>query len=113
MKTKSAGFLIGAELPVENPAPGVTRQILGYDGQLMLVKVMFEKGAVGYAHEHFHSQSTYVAGGKFEVTINGEMKKLSAGDGFYTEPDVIHGVVCLEEGILIDAFSPMRHDFLK
>jgi quercetin dioxygenase-like cupin family protein len=113
MKTKSAGFLIGAELPMENPAPGVTRQIMGYDGQLMLVKVMFEKGAVGYAHEHFHSQSTYVASGKFEVTIHGEMKTLGAGDGFYTEPDVIHGVVCLEEGILIDAFSPMRHDFLK
>jgi quercetin dioxygenase-like cupin family protein len=113
MKTKSAGFLIGAELSVENPAPGVTRQIMGYDGQLMLVKVMFEKGAVGYAHAHFHSQSTYVASGKFEVTINGEMKTLSAGDGFYTEPDVIHGVVCLEEGILIDAFSPVRQDFLK
>jgi quercetin dioxygenase-like cupin family protein len=113
MKTKSADFLIATELPMENPAPGVTRQIMGYDGHLMLVKVMFEKGAVGYAHEHFHSQSTYVAGGKFEVSINGETKTLSAGDGFYTEPDVMHGVVCLEEGILIDAFSPMRQDFLK
>jgi quercetin dioxygenase-like cupin family protein len=113
MKTKSADFLIGSELPVENPAPGVTRQILGYDEQLMLVKVMFEQGAVGYAHTHFHSQSTYVASGKFEVTINGKIRTLSAGDGFYTEPDVIHGVVCLEEGILIDAFSPMRQDFLK
>jgi quercetin dioxygenase-like cupin family protein len=113
MKTKSTGFLIGTELPIENPAPGVTRQIMGYDGQLMLVKVMFEKEAIGYAHEHFHSQSTYVASGKFEVTINGEMKTLQTGDGFYIEPDVVHGVVCLEEGILVDAFSPIRLDFLK
>jgi quercetin dioxygenase-like cupin family protein len=45
--------------------------------------------------------------------INGEKKILEAGDGFYIEPDVPHGAVCLEEGILIDTFSPMRQDFLK
>ena len=29
------------------------------------------------------------------------------------EPNVVHGAVCLEEGILLDFFSPMREDFLK
>lgn len=60
MKTKSENFIISAELPWENPAEGITRQIMGYDGQLMLVKVVFKQGAIGYVHEHFHSQSTYV-----------------------------------------------------
>jgi len=113
MKTKSANFLISAELPWENPAPGLWRQIQGYDGHIMLVKVKFEKGAIGYVHDHFHTQCTYVASGKFEVTVGGAKKILEAGDGFYVEPDVAHGVVCLEEGVLIDAFSPMRLDFLK
>jgi quercetin dioxygenase-like cupin family protein len=113
MKTRSENFLIGSELPWENPSKGITRQIMGYDGQLMLVKVVFEKGAIGYVHEHFHSQSTYVVSGKFEVMINGEKKVLESGDGFYIEPDAPHGAVCLEEGILIDTFSPMRQDFLK
>jgi len=36
---------------------------MGYDGQLMMVKVEFEKGAVGTLHEHYHSQATYVADG--------------------------------------------------
>ncbi len=112
MKTRSANFLIAAELPPENPAPGLTRQIMGYDGHIMMVKIRFEKGAVGYVHEHFHVQCTYVAAGKFEVMIAGEKKILESGDGFYVEPDVAHGVVCLEEGILIDVFSPMRLDFL-
>ena len=40
---------------------------MGYDGQIMLVKVLFEKGAVGQPHEHFHSQSTYIVSGVFEV----------------------------------------------
>ena len=113
MKTKSADFLMVTELPVDNPAPGLSRQIMGYDGHLMMVKIKFEQGSVGYVHEHFHSQCTYVAGGKFEVMIAGKKKILGTGDGFYVEPDTAHGVVCLEEGILIDVFSPIRLDFLK
>lgn len=112
MKTRSANFLLESELKWENPGPGITRQIMGYDGQLMLVKVLFEKGAIGTAHEHYHSQSTYVVSGKFEVHINGEKRILAAGDGFYIEPDALHGAECLEAGILIDVFSPMRADFL-
>ena len=113
MKTRSASFLLEKELEWENPAPGITRQIMGYDGQLMLVKVNFEKGAIGTVHEHFHSQATYVVSGKFEMKIGDEVRILEAGDGFYIAPDELHGCVCLEPGILIDTFSPMRADFLK
>lgn len=113
MKTCSERYQLENELQWENPGPGIHRQIMGYDGQLMIVKVKFDKGAVGTQHEHFHSQATYVASGKFELTIGGEKKILSAGDGYYVAPDEMHGCVCLEEGILIDTFSPHREDFLK
>lgn len=113
MKTRSANFMVGAEIPWEQVGEGLSRQILGYDGQIMLVRVKFEKGAIGYVHEHYHSQSTYVVSGQFEVMINGEKKILQAGDGFYVEPDAPHGAVCLEDGELIDVFSPVRADFLK
>ena len=82
---------------------------MGYDGQVMLVKVKFEQGAVGTPHTHYHTQTTYVASGKFEFTVNGEKQIVETGDGVYIEPDA----VCLEAGILIDCFSPMRADFLK
>ena len=96
----------------ENPGPGIRRQIMAYDGQLMMVKVDFEKGAIGTMHEHYHSQATYVASGKFELTIGDEKRILEAGDGYYVAPDELHGCVCLEAGILIDTFSPVRADFL-
>lgn len=57
--------------------------------------------------------ATYVASGKFELTIGDEKRILEAGDGYYVAPDELHGCVCLEAGILIDTFSPMRADFLK
>ena len=113
MKTCSETFQLEKELKWENPAPGITRQIMAYDGQLMMVKVLFDTGAIGAMHEHYHSQATYVVSGKFELTIGGQKKVLSAGDGYYVAPDELHGCVCLEAGILIDTFSPVRADFLN
>ena len=112
MKTCSERFQIGNEMKWETPDPGIRRQIMGYDGQLMMVKVVFENGAVGTVHTHYHSQATYVASGKFELTIGGEKRILTTGDGYYVAPDEPHGCVCLEAGTLIDTFSPMRADFL-
>jgi quercetin dioxygenase-like cupin family protein len=47
------------------------------------------------------------------MLIGNETKIISEGDAYYIAPDEWHGCVCLEEGILIDTFSPMRADFLK
>jgi len=112
MNVTSANFLMESQTKWEDLGGGVFRQVVGYDDALMLVIVRFTKGAVGAVHHHFHSQSSFVASGSFEVSIKGEKKILKSGDGFYVEPNVAHGVVCLEEGILIDAFSPARQDFL-
>jgi len=96
----------------EDLGGGVSRQIMGYDDKIMLVKVKFEKGSIGKAHEHFHSQTSYVVSGTFELTIGDNKQVLLEGDSFYIPPHVIHGAVCLETGILIDVFSPVRQDFL-
>ena len=44
MKTQSKVFVLENETLWENVGNGIDRQILGYDGQLMLVKVRFKKG---------------------------------------------------------------------
>ena len=113
MTTRSETFQFEKELKWEVPGPGIKRQIMGYDEHVMLVKVKFKKGAQGTPHTHFHTQTTYVASGKFEFTVGGEKKIVKAGDSIYMEPNVLHGCVCLKPGILIDCFSPMRSDFLK
>ncbi|MDR1022404.1 MAG: cupin domain-containing protein [Prevotellaceae bacterium] len=88
------------------------RQVTGYNDRLMMVKVKFLQGGVGAVHEHPHSQASYVASGRFEVQINDEKKVLEAGDCFFAAPNVPHGVVCLEDGVVVDVFSPMRQDFV-
>ena len=113
MKTCSTVYQIENEIQWEPAGEGVVRQVMAYDGQIMLVKVKFETGAVGAPHTHYHSQASYIVSGKFELTIGDEKKVLVAGDGYYVQTDQIHGAVCLEAGVLIDCFTPMRADFLK
>jgi len=109
----SSEFLFGDEIPWEVVGEGIKRKILAFDNRVMLVNVHFEKGAIGVLHEHYHTQVTYVSSGAFDVTINDVTKTLKEGDSFYIPPHAIHGVLCLEEGMLTDVFSPMREDFMK
>lgn len=106
-------FIENREIPWEPTAPGMRRKIMAYDESLMLVRVEFETGGVGTLHSHPHTQISQVESGTFEVEINGDKKVLRAGDAFYVPPHTIHGAVCLEAGVLIDVFSPMREDFLS
>ena len=106
-------FIENQQVPWEVTGPGMKRKIMAWDGKLMVVKVAFEKDAVGTLHQHYHSQITHVESGVFEVEIGDEKKILRGGDAFYIPPNTMHGAVCLEPGVLIDIFSPMREDFIK
>lgn len=106
-------FIKDSDIAWETVAPGLKRKIMAYDENLMLVRVEFETGGVGTLHQHKHVQISHVECGKFEIEIGGEKKVLTTGDAFYVPSNVLHGAVCLEAGVLIDIFNPMREDFLK
>jgi quercetin dioxygenase-like cupin family protein len=50
--------------------------------------------------------------GAFEFTIGTAKQIVKAGDATYIPPGISHGVLCLEAGVLIDTFNPVREDFL-
>lgn len=106
-------FLFQKDIETETVGKGVTRQILGYNKELMLVKVLFNQGSVGEIHNHMHVQSSYIESGKFEVSINNEKRILVTGDAFFVPSDIPHGVICLEAGVIIDTFNPARKDFIE
>ena len=110
--TGTARFAPAAEREWEDLGGGVARQILGYDAALMMVRVRFAAGAVGALHHHPHRQATLVESGRFRVEIGEETRELRAGDGFFIPPNVEHGVVAMEAGVLVDVFTPAREDFL-
>lgn len=113
MKYQSEKFIFSNNYDWETVALGMRRKFMGFNDEIMMVKVEFDKGGIGVRHKHVHSQTTYVVSGKFEVSIGKEKQILNSGDGFYVPPHIEHGAICLEAGILIDVFSPVREDFLK
>lgn len=100
------------EAPADPAEPGVTRQVLGHDAELMMVRVTFAAGAVAGLHAHPHRQVTYVERGRFRFMLDADETELRAGDGWFVPPGASHGVVCLEAGALIDVFAPARAEFL-
>ena len=108
----SKKFLLDNDQEWETVNEGVRRKIMGYDDKIMLVKVDFADGGIGYEHKHHHSQVTYVAGGEFEFTIAGETQTVKEGDSVYIPPHALHGAKCTKAGVLIDVFSPIREDFM-
>ncbi|MDI9364109.1 MAG: cupin domain-containing protein [Flavobacterium sp.] len=106
-------FIENDDIEWEFVDKGVRRKIMAYDDRLMIVKVDFETGAIGTLHNHHHTQITHIASGVFEVEIDGSKKVLKSNDAFFVPTYLMHGVVCLEAGVLIDVFSPKRDDFVK
>ncbi len=112
----SGNCRLASQLQTEIVKPGLQRQVLCYTKELMLVKVMFGEEMVGQRpplHSHPHSQSSYVMSGKFEFHYGDKVQILCAGDSFCVGSDIPHEAYCLEPGVIIDGFSPVREDFLK
>jgi quercetin dioxygenase-like cupin family protein len=109
---KGNAFAADAEIAWEDAAPGIRRKVLCHDDGIMLVRFAFEAGAVGAEHSHPHKQVSVVESGVFDVTIAGRTQRLAAGDSYLVAPNLLHGAVAVEAGVLVDVFSPSRDDFL-
>ncbi len=55
----------------------------------------------------------YVLSGKFLYTVEGETVEMHPGDSIVVPGGLVHGTKCLEQGTLLDVFTPVREDFLK
>ena len=107
-----ANAVYHADVALNELGGGVSRRVLAYTPQLMIVEVNFEKGGEGSVHTHPHSQSTYVLSGRFRFNVDGESVEVGPGDTLAFPPNIPHGTLCLEAGTLLDIFTPMREDFI-
>ena len=113
MSRKGEVFHQSRKWAFEDLGGGVSRQIMVWDEALMMVKVKYEAGAIGYVHNHPHRQVSHIVSGAFEVTIDGVKKVLKKGDSFLVAPDLRHGVLCVEGGVVVDVFNPAREDYIS
>ena len=94
-------------------AEGVSRKVIGYDDNLMVVRVRFSTDSTVPFHQHPHVQCSVIESGKFEVIIGNASRLMGRGDGFFVPSGVEHKVNCLLEGVIIDSFNPARQEFIQ
>lgn len=100
------------ETKLEDFGDGKRRRILSYNEEMMLVEVTFDQGGIGAAHSHPHRQISYVQSGLFVFACEGKEHSVGPGDSLLFEANVVHSVKCIEEGVVLDFFTPCRQDFL-
>lgn len=91
---------------------GIRRRVLAQTEDAMTVEVEFLSGAVGAVHSHPHLQTIYIRAGEFEFFVDGQERRVRAGDSLVIPSGVEHGCRAVEAGTLIDSFVPRRDDFL-
>jgi len=58
-KIKSDAFFLTKGKPWKGAAPDIKSQIIGYDINMMMDKVDFQKESIGSIQNHFRSQTTF------------------------------------------------------
>lgn len=116
--SKSASFPDLMKVPADSaaavfaPEPGLTRRVLAHNEQMMLVEHHMEKGWAGARHFHPHQQLVYIIKGRFRFSCGEETFEVGSGDSFVIRGGVEHQAWALEDGVMLDIFTPMREDYL-
>jgi len=111
MKESGVVYTASDATPTSTPEPGMIRQVLAYNAQLMLVRHNFTKGWVGARHKHPHHQMVYVVKGHIVFEAEGKSWELRAGDSVVVGGDLDHQASALEDSEVLDIFTPYREDY--
>jgi len=98
------------QVPAERLTAHITRQAI-HSGNMTVARLELLQGAVVAEHSHHHEQITMVERGAIEFAIDGGRKVVRAGETLVIPPHVPHGVVALEDTVVLDVFAPSRDDW--
>jgi quercetin dioxygenase-like cupin family protein len=94
----------------DRPAPlaGITAAVAVGD-QLSAVRYTLEPGAPVPEHSHPNEEFGQILRGSLELSWNGQVRKLTAGDAFLLPGGVPHAARALDEGCeLLECYAPPR-----
>ena len=89
---------------------------LAHGANLMLVAIDITdepRGEPDPFHNHPHEQVTYVVEGRINFLMGDEQFEMGEGDMIAVPPNIPHAIQPLTPRVrLLDAFNPIREDFL-
>ena len=99
------------QLPAEQMNAMIVRKVI-HTGQMTIARLNISKDAVVPEHSHMNEQVANVERGALLFHIGGVDQVVRAGESLVIPPNVPHGVVALEDTVVIDVFTPRRDDWI-
>lgn len=91
---------------------GILRKTLVYGENTLLAEFRLKKGKTLPLHQHGQEQTGYLVSGQLVLIIAGRRHEMMPGDSWSIPGNVEHGAEILADSMVIEAFSPVRQDFL-
>ena len=92
--------------------PGVEMKTLVYGAKTLMAKFRLQQGSTIPRHAHPHEQIGYLLEGRVRFLIGDDAREARRGDSWCIAGGIEHGVEVLEDAVVLEAFSPVREDYL-
>lgn len=92
--------------------PGVVMRPLVFEEKTILCEFQLQKGAELPSHEHPYEQTGYLVSGKLDFRIGDKWQTAEPGDSWCIPENVEHQVKVMDDSIVLEAFTPIRPDYL-
>jgi len=99
-----------ADIAPREILPGTTARFV-HSGQMTFAYWTFEPGIRLPEHAHPHEQVTNMLEGEFDLTVDGETRRLGPGSVVVIPPDATHAGRAVTACRILDVFHPVREDY--
>ncbi|NER84458.1 MAG: cupin domain-containing protein [Leptolyngbya sp. SIO1D8] len=99
------------KIPYKEMRPGASVKFVHSD-KMTFAFWEFQENTELPEHSHPHEQVVNILEGKLQLTVDGDVHNLVAGDMLVIPPDVLHGAYAAEYCRALDTFCPVREDYL-
>ncbi len=91
---------------------GVSFDVLAVGQKSMVTRMNYKVGNYVPLHSHPSEQSGYVISGKYRIQYQNISEVLNPGDSYSIPENIEHSWKVIENGEVIDVFTPPRQDYL-
>ena len=96
----------------EQLTPSISRQAV-HGETMTIARFRLRKGTHVEEHAHQNEQVATVLSGKMRFLLGEEEHVVGAGETIVLPPNVPHAADVLEDSDVLDAFSPVRDDWIR
>jgi quercetin dioxygenase-like cupin family protein len=105
-------YIAWSSVELEEMKPLLQRQLI-VGQNIMIARVLLQKGATVPEHSHHNEQVTYVLEGALKFWIDGRVIVVRAGEVLTIPSHMPHQAEALEDTVDLDIFNPPRADWLN